>query len=99
MFFRKAKRIKELEAENKTLQTEIMLLKSREFLGYRETLNVETYQGIYSLPDFIKQEKMEEIAKVNLACELCPLMRIEFSNSPEDGKVNVRASIRVVKER
>ena len=99
MFFRKAKRIKELEVENKTLRTEIMLLKSREFLGHRETLNVETYQATNSYPYFFDKNAMEIDIKHKLFISLYPLMKVEIDYDPTKDKFVAKASIRVVKER
>lgn len=97
-FFRKNKRIKELEAENEALQKEIMFLKARKYLSDKKPLNVEAYRSIASFPLWINPVRAEDDIKLRLARELFPLMKIERDYATEKDKILLRASIRVVKE-
>lgn len=100
IFFRKNKRIKELEARNEELLNEIMSLKARErsLLFERKELNVERYKATGSYPAGFGLELAERDVKQRLGKELFPLMKIERDYYPDNNEVLLRASIRVVKE-
>lgn len=99
-FFKKSKRIKELEARNEELLNEIMSLKARErsLLFERKEVNVEKYQAVESFPTWFGIVFAEEEVKHRLVRELFPLIKIERDYDPDNDAVLLRASIRVVKE-
>lgn len=97
-FFRKNKRIKELEARNEELLNEIMSLKARERFFERKEVNVETYKAVESFPTWFGIVYAEEELKHRLVRELFPLIKIERDYDPDNDAVLLRASIRVVKE-
>lgn len=102
MFFRKAKRIKELEAKNDSLEKEIIKMRAllaRESLKFEiDTPTIETYQSVIYFHNYMSKETMESVVKNKLGRELYPLMKIEFDYIPMYDEFMARASIRVVKE-
>ena len=101
MFFKKAKRIKELELKNKCLQDEIVKLRAmyaRDFFPRKE-LQVEKYQAVGSYPIWFNSDLREIEIRRKLFNELYPFIEIEEEYDPDNDTFLVRASIRVVKER
>ncbi len=102
MFFRKAKRIRELEKENEELKRLTHTLRNsslRAPMFDYERLNIEKCVATDSYPPWYGLEFTECEIKHKLFSVLCPFIRIERDYSEADDKYLVRASIRVVKER
>ena len=100
MFFRKSKRIKELEKENEQLRRLTNTLRT----AYKspllhEELNIEKVVATDAFPTWYGFEFMDCEVKHRLFSELCPFIKIERDFREADSKYLIRASIRVVKER
>lgn len=100
MFFKKAKRIKALEVENKFLQDEIVKLRAMYARDiFPRELQVEKYQAVGSYPIWFDSDLREIEIRRKLFNELYPFIGIEEDYDPDNNTFLVRASIRVVKER
>ncbi len=97
MFFRKAKRIKELEQENKLLRRRFEDLVP--LVVTCDPLDIEKYQTVISKPRGIPKDIAIQEAKRDLAITLYNVMKIETDYNFSMDCNLVRASIRVVKER
>lgn len=102
MFFRKKKRIKELELKIDTLEKDIIRFRSllsRETLKFEiERPHIEICQAIDSFPVFFEKEVIDREIKHRLSAELYPFMRVEYDFDMKHNKYMARASIRVIKE-
>lgn len=100
MFFRKAKRIKELEKENEHLRRLNSLLQSTNgFPVQQVSLKIERINATGEYPPWYNHKIMEDEVKHRLVSELSPFMRIDEDFDEASDKWLLRASIRVVKER
>ena len=101
MFFRKSKRIKELEKENEQLRrlTNTLRTEYKSPLLMCEELNIEKVVATDEFPTWYGFEFMECEVKHRLFSELCPFIKIERAFREADSNYLIRASIRVVKER
>lgn len=93
MFFRKAKRIKELEKELEFFKN---VSKPQPFTI--DTPKIEKYQVIDSVYPDVPRNLMETSVKRELAQKLYDVMKIEYAENERGDIKYIRASIRVVKE-
>lgn len=99
MFFKKSKRIKELEKENEELRrlTNTVQLKDKHLLTIKE-FKIEKIMATGEFPPWYNHKIMEDEVKHQLALELSPFVKVEKEFDEVSDKWLIRASIKVVKE-
>lgn len=99
MFFKKSKRIKELEKENEELRRLTNTVQPKD--KYPSTIKmfrVEKIMATGEFPPWYNHKIMENDIKHQLVSELSPFVKIEKEFDEVSDKWLIRASIKVLKE-